>query len=841
MKRLLLAIIALLAVVRADARSVVSNAGQGSGFVPVSPAYYVSPTGSDSNSGTFASPFLTITKAQTAMQGGSTKFTYIRAGIYNLAGSACGTNTCGINFTTSDNNTTYSYYPPDGVNSAIFSGQFFFTTSTTGLWIVFHDSGATNLTINGLTIEFFNYAGISSNGSTGMVVENNIIHDGYYVPGSSSSPGGFTAYSAKNLTTSHNVVYNIAGFGINNTEAGQAISNWTAAYNVIYNTCTSVQDCGGLYGQDLNQTSTGLAWTNNYIRDTGTFAGQSSSLGEALYFDDCLSNLAATANILTGNNGSNTVFYHAGNSLTVTGNIVDFSSFAAPAAVVENSSGGACGSTISGDTFNHNILVSLGASGQGGYNEGGITSGTLGVTANSYWNYGGSAISHTGSYTDSNPTTQDPQMTGYTYTIASGSPVYNTPVSFPGVSTGWGPPGYVIPQSMTGTLGTTNFTPPSNQVQAIRLANVIGILGVNTHIPFNNYGYQTYSQVESNLTYLGFPIMRDSAEASADVTNITTVANAAGVKVDDFVGETSQSQMAIDAGLQLTYSAGVLMAIEGGNEEDDSYAAGLGNTLAATATLQEGTMWPNGKTLGLPVINMSFGTGYTSTNGYIGDYFMVGDLSDYTTWANAHTYPQTGQNPQYAMGFVNTLAHMAAGQRQVATTEIGWPTGTFTTTQIEDYALEAVMDAQLFQNTALYFYALYDDGSGNWGLFNADGTTRPVSVALHNLTTILADTGGTAKTFTPGFKRFTQGTVPAPSGAETNLLMQDLSGNYWYAIWNETESSTYSQTVHFGSTATGGGVYDPTSGTTPTSTFGAVSSVTVTVEPYPIFIKVSGI
>ena len=50
-----------------------------------------------------------------------------------------------------------------------------------------------------------------------------------------------------------------------------------------------------------------------------------------------------------------------------------------------------------------------------------------------------------------------------------------------------------------------------------------------------------------------------------------------------------------------------------------------------------------GQQLGLPVINMSFGAGWTAANDWHGDYGKVGDLSAYANYANAHTYPNAGQ------------------------------------------------------------------------------------------------------------------------------------------------------------------------------------------------------
>lgn len=112
--------------------------------------------------------------------------------------------------------------------------------------------------------------------------------------------------------------------------------------------------------------------------------------------------------------------------------------------------------------------------------------------------------------------------------------------------------------------------------------------------------------------------------------------------------------------------------IEGGNEEDGAYAASLGNTLQIAANFQKNSVWPMGQKLGLPVINMSFGAGWTADNGWIGDYASVGDLSAYATYGNAHTYPMPGQTPDSTIQRINGLAKLADSKDPVITTEIGW-------------------------------------------------------------------------------------------------------------------------------------------------------------------------
>ena len=91
---------------------------------------------------------------------------------------------------------------------------------------------------------------------------------------------------------------------------------------------------------------------------------------------------------------------------------------------------------------------------------------------------------------------------------------------------------------------------------------------------------------------------------------------------------------------------------------------------------------------------------------------------------------------------------LAASHDPVITTEIGWQTSQFSETQIAQYVVDATFDGIADGDAGMWFYGLYDDSSGDWGLFNSDGSPRPAATALHDLTTLLADTGATAESFT---------------------------------------------------------------------------------------------
>ncbi len=378
---------------------------------------------------------------------------------------------------------------------------------------------------------------------------------------------------------------------------------------------------------------------------------------------------------------------------------------------------------------------------------------------------------------------------------------------------------------------------PLTATAAASAESFVSTLGVNTHIDFDAYGYQNLSTLESNIDYLGVKILRDSAQSPTDATTWQQVAQATGAKFDDYIGENSPAGMVTDLGyVSQLAKEGILASIEGGDEEDDSYPASLGNTLANTALFQQ-QVYALGRSLGLPVINMSFGAGWTAANGWKGDYGTVGDLSAYATYGNAHTYPNVGQLPDAEIQVVNGLAKMAASTSPVITTEIGWQTTQFSLQTIAKYVLDAAVDGLKDGDAGMYFYGMYDDGSGNWGLFNSNGTPRPAATALHDLTTLLADTGSNAATFKPG--SLTYGLSGTQTG-DSSVLIEKSDGSFWLSLWNETEAagSPHTVTVNLAAPATTIVEYDPLTGTSSIANWSNVSSVQVSVPDHPVLLEI---
>ena len=319
---------------------------------------------------------------------------------------------------------------------------------------------------------------------------------------------------------------------------------------------------------------------------------------------------------------------------------------------------------------------------------------------------------------------------------------------------------------------------------AISTEAFLRTLGVNTHLDFGG-AYGNTAQAETDINYLGLTNLRDSPSNPGDIGLFQQVAQATGAKFDAYIGETSPGGMSTELGyIQQLAHEGIVNLIEGGNEEDDAFPVSLGNSMFFAAQFQQ-DVFAAAQSLGLPTINMSFGAGWTAANGWIGDYGAVGDLSATADYANGHVYPQAA--PDASIQMFNRLAHLTASTRPVINTEFGYDTNSYDRNQVAKWTLDATLDAIKDGDVKTYFYALYDDMSGAFGVMNPDGSPKPAGFALHNLTTLLRDGGGA---FAAGSLAYT---IDNTSAGDNSLLMEKSDGSYWLALWNESTAATASR------------------------------------------------
>ena len=469
-------------------------------------SFFVATNGSDSNPGTYSQPFLTLGKCQTAMRASTSQKTcFIRGGNYSSAPKVTigSPTTALLELTSSDNGTTWSYYPPDGVNTAIFDGGNTNTSLTSGFcqnttytdWGI-HVNAASNITINGLTFQHFTFGGVlvqadgawgnwvpSNSGGTSdkVTITNNLIQNiqnGQNINNACSTTAPFTGWPngantdntmgsitvmghVTNLSITHNAIENTMGMGIDfeTFTVGDKVDGANVSYNFLYNTDFQCNDCGAIHFYLSNLTTNnpasavGAVIQYNYIRDCGGSYQQSRpTSSRCIYLDDVASGFTVSGNVMAGVVGSAANVSHGGHNNAWSGNIVDLGNGVQGqinVGLYQNSgnctSGASC---MTGNTWQHNIIIDNTS----------IANGTWNIFTPDSPLTGGNDLTHeygTGSINDNsyNVSSSDPSFQlGWGYVLASNSPAYSSPVSFPTQPSGWGtagfwgPVGFAIPQ-----------------------------------------------------------------------------------------------------------------------------------------------------------------------------------------------------------------------------------------------------------------------------------------------------------------------------------------------------------------------------------------------------------
>jgi hypothetical protein len=464
-------------VTRATGSYVADDATLATGF-------YVATDGNDDNPGTLSEPFATLTRAQKAMKDSSSiKTTYVRAGHYkpeNIKGSCLDGKGSGtsVNLTRGDRGETWSYYPPDGYDSAIIDGQSSVGNSSVsdsasgnGTGCAFSGNTLTDITIVGLQFENYRYAALWVDNGSNLIFKDNVVHN---ITGTAWGTGAVGTMCVPGMQIKNNYMYNLAYTGTE-LETGDrcpdGIANDVISGNVFINTCTwpavhgfgndqNGGDCGAVYMHDGTGSSTGIEIVNNYIRDINAASkgagdygsnGKNGCCAEGVYLDTGTHNVTIKGNIIAGMMSACAQLNYPEN-VSLTGNICDLASDSGYQSIVIYGRGKVDLIAMPNNKFEHNVVISA-SSGVGyGYYGATKTLTPMEITDNDYHNYVGSSIKSTGnSYvgSDSDPVNINPQLSGWTYGIASGSAALDTPTSFAKIAGGWGPPGFVIPHTGT--------------------------------------------------------------------------------------------------------------------------------------------------------------------------------------------------------------------------------------------------------------------------------------------------------------------------------------------------------------------------------------------------------
>jgi parallel beta helix pectate lyase-like protein len=263
-------------------------------------AFYVSPSGSDTNDGLSpAFPFATLTRAQTAVRASAFKTIYLMNGTFQV--------TAPLVLTSFDNGEAWLAYPG---HQPLLDGRGTVLSA-------FNVAVANGIRIDGLSLTNFVKWGIYADAVTGLVVRNNTITN------IASNGWNQAAIYIQRSSTGANISFNTidhtnyAGIwvGANVTDN---MSNLTIMGNLLTNTMLTVADGGAIYLLDRNHSSTNILVSGNVVGDRGS--GVKHTVG--IYLDDDLSNATVVNNVVYGT-GVYGVQIHGGDHNTLQSNIFD--------------------------------------------------------------------------------------------------------------------------------------------------------------------------------------------------------------------------------------------------------------------------------------------------------------------------------------------------------------------------------------------------------------------------------------------------------------------------------------------------------------------------------------
>jgi len=388
---------------------------------------------------------------------------------------------------------------------------------------------------------------------------------------------------------------------------------------------------------------------------------------------------------------------------------------------------------------------------------------------------------------------------------------------------------------------------------AIRAETFIQSVGVQLHLRYSDSKYWNVQNVITDLKYLGIDHVRDTiwntvGANPAEESHYAALA-AAGIHFDMLIdGGTIAPQVALLSSFE-TANPGAITSIEGPNEVDNTPVPYNGLTGTAGDAAYENALVSAVK--GTP--NLSLIPLYNESS-------AVG-IATNATDSNFHAYPTAGAEPLATLTSDFASSTHAMSSKPVVVTEAGYYTmtdgvgwgGVDYTTQAK-LTLNMIMDATKLGVSQIYIYQLLDDYADpnnttqedHFGLFDINNNPKPAAVAIHNLMTILADTGPAAMSFTTSTLSYTISGLPSTG---SSIELEKSSGAHDIVVWNEPKiwnNTTHTEiaaaatpvTVNLGASFANVTIYDPLSGTGAVSTLHNVSSVTLSLTDHPLIIEV---
>lgn len=408
-----------------------------------------------------------------------------------------------------------------------------------------------------------------------------------------------------------------------------------------------------------------------------------------------------------------------------------------------------------------------------------------------------------------------------------------------------------------------------NMTSPVRATDFVESIGVNTHMSYDDSKYVNLRNVVADLDYLGLSSVRDAAPNYASKSVSATYQLLAfdrfaslGIRID-MVANRDPAAVVTDIAKFAAAHPGAVEAVEGPNEINVAPITyhGLTGTAGATAYMKD-LVAAIGKNAALKDVDI-----YGLTGAAASAQKSVNAGTDFT---NVHIYPAFGDQPG---SYIATVAqNPALGSTPLVITEIGYYTAPINTYgKVPTYVawggvdqltqakltLNLLMDASKYGVAHTYLYQLLDayaDPSGtsvdkNLGLFDINNNPKLAATAIHNLTSILADSGATADSFQTWELAYD---VKNLSSLGSSIALQKSNGVTDIIVWEEPDIwdqvnykqinvAESSKTIDFGDNHVSVVIYDPLTSDKAVASYTDVTSVSVSVKDHPIIIEVTDI
>lgn len=391
------------------------------------------------------------------------------------------------------------------------------------------------------------------------------------------------------------------------------------------------------------------------------------------------------------------------------------------------------------------------------------------------------------------------------------------------------------------------LTSALNPKQAYPVQTFLDSLGINSHMD----QYETnVGVVADKLQYLGIRWIRDHYPNDDRLLPAYTTLAAKGIRFNMINYSNDFPTLIRHAETLAALGKGVLTSVEGPNEINNFsfscngsvWSGGWPNNNGPAAdcfmTNYYAALKASTKLNGVVMYDLTGGASAVNA----AQYGLLG-ITNHADFANIHPYPSPTAAPRGGI-----LANLASGYSglvpaQTVITEGGYKSDGLSSTAQAILTVDFFLDAFALGFTKTFIYQLSENSYETYGLFDRSGNPKAVATAIHNLTTILADSGSPMQS--PGTLDYTISGMPSTG---QSLLLRKSNGTYELILWNDTKvwSGTAdvavpvsSLQIALGRSFSRAALYNPFVDTASAQSWTNVSSVTVPLGAQAVVLELT--